>query len=239
MFSRPTIAAITLFAVAALGFGGHALAQDDAPKDDTKASYSMSATEVVDGMQKFYDEANTFSADFTQKFEDITKPGEPKVSKGVVFFKKGGKMRWDYAKGSANDEKFLISNGKTFWSWEPTYNQYCAMDLSQATLPSALTFLAGEGDIKKDFDVTVVGEDDNRIQIELTPKTPNPNYEVLEFNIRKTNFRVDQVIIVDALGNENNMYFKKAEFNAKMDDGNFAFDPPADANHICGEGKGG
>ena len=84
-------------------FGGMqvdtAQADDDTPKAD----------EVVDKMQSYYENARTFSAEFKQVYEEVN--GLKKNSSGVVFFKKGGKMRWDYEKP---EEKYLFSNGEIF-----------------------------------------------------------------------------------------------------------------------------
>lgn len=201
---------------------------DDESDDKNGTGKELTVNDVVDGMQAYYDQANTFSANFKQNYEEVT--GVNKVSEGQLFFKKGGKMRWDYSKP---EEKYLIANGETFWAWEPKYNQYCKQSISDSTLPTALTFLSGGGDIREDFIVRLAGETEKRYQVQLTPKEANPNYKLIEFNIRKGNFRVDQVIVEDDLGNLNNLYFMQAEINGDLPDDNFEFSPPADATHMC------
>lgn len=227
-----------LAACATLALLGTASAQSEAPTVTAQAdSTQVSVDEIVDGLQKFYNDSKTFQAEFSQVYEEIN--GVERTSSGLVYFKKPGKMRWDYPKADKQDEKYLISDGKTFWAWEPGFKQYCRQSMADVALPSALTFLGGEGDIRKDFDVKLVDARDGRYLIELKPKTPNPNYTVLEFVVNQKNFRVDSVVIWDALGNQNRLYFKKQKFDEAQDDANFAFSPPADATHMCGDSNSG
>ena len=204
-------------------FGG---AQTRATPDVTDA------TAIIDGMQAYYDKAKNYSAAFDQKQLEIN--GIERVSNGVVWFKKPGKMRWDYQVGT-DDERYLISDGTTFWSWEPAFQQYCSQDLGTSQLPTALTFLAGEGDIKQDFDFKLLeSTNDKRYRVELTPKVPSSAYSVVEFELSKKTYRVEVVVIVDALGNVNTLNFKDAQINASdMADDYFVFEPPANAVKLC------
>ena len=50
---------------------------------------------VLDGIQRFYAEAKDFSAEFEQTYTYVAHQ-RSQVSKGKVYFKNPGKMRWYY-----------------------------------------------------------------------------------------------------------------------------------------------
>ena len=195
---------------------------------NNKGTVADDARQYVDAIQKYYDNAKTYSATFDQDYETVD--GVKKHSNGVVWFKKPGLMRWDYEKP---ESRFLISDGKYFWSWEPVYRQYCKQNLSTSQLPTALTFLAGTGRIEDNFSVKLDKIKGNQVSLTLTPVTPSLAYERIKFEILMPTAKVYRATIYDALGNFNRITFKSPEMNAELADSSFRFEPPADARHIC------
>ena len=193
-----------------------------------KGTVSADARQYVDAIQAYYDSAKTYSAAFDQDYESVD--GIKKQSKGTVWFKKPGKMRWDY---ETPESRFLISDGKNFWSWEPVYRQYCRRDLQSSQLPTALTFLAGGGRIEDDFSVSVHKVNGNQVTLDLKPVVSSLAYERIQFEILMPSAKVYRATIYDAMGNVNKITFKSPEINANLDDASFNFEPPKDARHIC------
>ena len=194
----------------------------------SKGTVSDDARIYVDAIQAYYDSAKTYSASFEQDYESVD--GIKKQSKGTVWFKKPGKMRWDY---ETPEQRFLISDGKNFWSWEPVYRQYCRRDLASSQLPTALTFLAGGGHIEDDFSVSVNKISGNQITLDLKPVVSSVAYDRIKFEILMPSAKVYRATIYDAMGNVNKITFKSPEINAALEDSSFKFEPPKDAQHIC------
>ena len=192
------------------------------------AAANDDAAKYIAVVQAYYDAAKTYSASFSQVYQTVD--GIKKESSGVVWFKKPGLMRWDYEKP---ESRFLISDGKYFWSWEPVYRQYCKQDLSTSQLPTALTFLSGKGRIEDDFNVSVSSVKDKRVTLELLPKQPSLAYAKILFEILMPSAKVYRVTIIDGMGNTNKITFKSPEINANLEDSSFTFTPPKDASHIC------
>lgn len=184
--------------------------------------------QIVNAVQDYYNKAFSYSAQFKQVYETVD--GIKTESSGVVWFKKPGLMRWDYEKP---EMRFLLSDGENFWSWEPIYRQYCKQPLKAAQLPTALTFLAGEGRIEDDFNVSVQSVLGNQVTLELLPKVPTSAYSKIHFKVILPRAKVYQVRIFDAMGNENLITFESPELNGQMESKLFSFTPPADAVHIC------
>jgi len=206
------------------------MAQAPPPSD------AITADSVTDRMQSYYETVKVYSAEFKQDVSDIS--GLTQSSKGIVFFMKPGRMRWQY---TSPDEKYLISNGKQLWAWEPAYKQYCEQDLQSGTVPTALTFLTGEGNIRKEFNVKLLDKAAAGTHaIELTPKNPNPNYQNIVFVVDATSFRVKTATVADALGNINKITFSDVIINEGVGEVKaeyFEFKAPADAKELCGQFK--
>ena len=208
-----------------------AAAADNAIQQKAKAkatTVTPEARQYVDAIQKYYDNAKTYSAAFEQEYETVD--GIKKTSTGTVWFKKPGMMRWDYETPEA---RFIISDGESLWTWEPTYRQFCKQSLKGSQLPSALSFLTGTGKIEDDFSVKLAKIDGNQVQLELTPAEPSLAYESMKFEILMPSAKVYRATIYDAMGNLNRITFKSPEINAELDSNSFRFNPPADARHIC------
>lgn len=195
---------------------------------ETAGASEASASALVEAMQSYYDSAKTYSADFVQDFESVD--GIENQSSGTVWFKKPGLMRWDYKKP---ESRFLLSDGKYFWSWEPVYRQYCKQNIEAAQLPTALTFLAGKGRVEDDFNAEIVSVKAMQVRLKLTPKVPSTAYESILFDLLMPSAKVYRVTLNDSMGNTNVITFKSPELNAKLDAKLFKFNPPKDATHIC------
>src|SRR6056297_2223033 len=73
-------------------------AQEAEPEQEPEveaAPGGLTADEVAERIQRFYGATDDFQSAFLQTYTDIA-AGETKVSRGRVYFKKPGMMRWDY-----------------------------------------------------------------------------------------------------------------------------------------------
>ncbi len=191
-----------------------ALVQQPAPKD------------IVDKMQKFYERTQDFKADFRQVRTDKAF-GRKLTFDGTVKFKKPGKMRWDY---KTPEKKLFVSDGKVLWVYEPEDEQAFKQPLTESTLPTAVTFLTGQGKLEKDFDVTMADKEDpveaGDYALKLTPKAPTAQYKYIVLDVDPKTFQVKQSFIHDTQGNTNQVTFLKVELNTKIPDSLFSFTPP-------------
>lgn len=213
-----------------LTLGTVAVAQD---------SPSPTAAEVTDKVQKFYQDIKDYQSNFTQVYTDIA-AGEETRSGGKVFFKKPGKMRWDYYEtkdGKTHVTKVLVSDGKEFNIYEAAYAQYYRQCLGDSQLPSAISFLMGTGDLAKEFDTALAkAPEAGTLRLELTPKKSSGKYKKIEFTVDASTFAVTRTTVHDPYGNTNVITFKKADINKKLPDAGFSFPAPKGAR-ILGGGK--
>jgi outer membrane lipoprotein carrier protein len=221
---------MTTFALALFLAASPAATVPAKPADPAKATAPSNEApalrSVLEKMQKRYDQAKDFRAKFTQTYSRAV-VGRSTVSTGTLFFKKPGRMRWDYDKP---EPRMFLSNGQVLWLYEPTEKQAFKQDLKSSQLPAALAFLMGKGKLVDEFDVTFAKDEHGRpgdIHLALSPKQPQSAYKSILFVVDPKEFLVRESVLVDSQGNTNHFVFDDLEVNGKVSDALFKWTPPA------------
>ncbi len=219
MFRRSfVIAAIT--AASAL-----ALAPTFAVGQTAPAQASLTADQIVDRVQAFYDKTKTFRSTFKQRYS-VKAYAKTKDSNGEVMFEKPGKMSWRYT----NNGNRVVSDGKIVKVYEKENKQMYEQPLEKSQYPAALSFLTGGGKLKDSF----VFERANAQQMGFeggfvlvgTPKDATPAYQKIFLFVDGATYQVRRVLLLDAQGNKNRFDFTKPQVNTKTPPGEFNFTPP-------------
>ncbi len=195
------------------------------------AAAAPDVTQVVDGIQKFYADAQDLQANFTQSYT-YTVYDRTQVSQGVVYFKKPGMMRWDYQKPQP---KVFVADGQTLWVYEPEENQAFKRKLSDAQLPVALPFMSGEGKLTDEFATKLLeSKDAKTLLVELVPKRHAGDYKSLQLTVDAATFAVIASTVIDPVGNTNRLVFADMKTNVGLPDAGFKFRPPDGVRIITG-----
>jgi len=80
----------------------------------TPQTSSDSANSVARLLDDRYHNAQSLRAVFLERYSDG--PHEARVESGTVYFRRPGRMRWDY---DAPEKKLFIADGKTVWFYVP------------------------------------------------------------------------------------------------------------------------
>jgi len=184
---------------------------------------------ILAEIQKRYENTNDIEASFLQEYiGKVMKRAQR--GEGKVFFKKKGMMRWDY---QAPNQK-LISNGLTLWYYQPEENQVFVSDVSKVIKEKTpLAFLAGEGDLSRDFKLLnfneSVSQKEENFVLELTPKEPNAALSKLTLTVDKKTYYVIQADVFDGLGNVTRTRFIDIKTNVGLSNSFFNFTIPPGA----------
>lgn len=212
---------------------------DKAPASPTAGAIRLpnpagdpAATEVVKGVQDFYRKTQQLTAKFRQSNYNKTF-GLPTVNDGKVYLKKPGKMRWDYfSKRDKNKvTRSQMSNGQTIWAVDVNGKWYYKQSLTDSTLPVAVTFLTGKGDLTKEFDARLLtgskyGGPTDKV-LELTPKKPSAQFKTLVLVVDPASHRVKKSIVTTATGDTNEFAFYEPDTTKAIADTTFVFNPKA------------
>lgn len=189
-------------------------------------SYPFTLDEIIERMQNKYEETKNFKADFTQT--SILKSIKQKqVSRGQVFIKKPGMMRWEYGEP---DAQLIVSDGKVIWFYVPADKQVMMSKVNGASDSYTLNvFLSGIGKLRDAFKIEFESEEmipQSQYLLRLTPKKSHPNLRRLVIGINKEDFKVETSSIYDIYGNQTTVSFSNIEMNKEMSEDIFHFEIP-------------
>jgi outer membrane lipoprotein carrier protein len=200
------------------------------------AVYCVTGQEVLNEIQNRYEKTNDIEANFIQEYFGKGMK-QPNRGEGKVYFKKKGMMRWDY---TVPNQK-LISDGHTLWYYQPDEKQVLISDVSSVlNEKTPLAFLAGEGNLSRDFKLlnlkeSVSQKEDNYV-VELAPQEPLATLSKLILTVDKRAYIVLQVDVLDALGNVTRTRFINIKTNVGLSSSLFQFTSPPGTEVIKTQG---
>ena len=185
----------------------------------------LTAQQIVQRIQDFYDRTTNFQADFTQVSRSRLIGEEQRA--GRVIFRRPGRMRWNYT----TNGDVIVSNGTTLLAYQAEDRQAIQQNLTQSQMPTALAFLTGTGRLADSFTFRLL--DASQFQyptgyvLEARPTTPQPTYERIVFYVDRATFQVTRTALIDAQGNTNRIDFRNPRVNLEVPDSTFNWTPPA------------
>lgn len=188
---------------------------------------NLSATQVVDKVQLYYEGVADYKAKFVQTTAHKMFPGKLQRAYGTVMFKKGGLMRWEYRRP---EKKLFIYDGMVLWVYEPEVPQIFKGTGNTDRLRKALAFLTGEGKIKHSYKASKANSKNYVFEegyvLILVPKEKSSPFKQVELYVSDGTFRVARSVVVDHDGNRNRLDFYEPTTNAGLDPRLFEFVPP-------------
>jgi outer membrane lipoprotein carrier protein len=168
--------------------------------------------------------------DMSARFEQETFIGSLKrVEKGAgrVYFKKGGKMLWEYTQPAVQK---IYLDGKNLWFYLPEDKQVLKNDMSRLPSDITLDLFAGKLKIKEKFNVRIVtgeprGQSDAAV-LQLIPKTVHPNLKSLTLWVDRNNYYITRSSLEDEIGNRTLLSFSAIAIDTGLSDSLFMFTPP-------------
>ncbi|HLK85814.1 MAG TPA: outer membrane lipoprotein carrier protein LolA [Candidatus Binataceae bacterium] len=181
---------------------------------------------ILRRLQHRYDCSRSLQANFDEK---ISSPGGmTRTRKGTVYFKKVGRMRWEFAAPSAGT---VVSDGKTVYDYEQDLNQVVELPVSKALKSSATTFLLGLGNIKRDFKVSLPAQPpaDGLTHIVLVPRGGG---DTMELGLDPKSYEIVKFKLTNQVGGVTEVEFSAIRTNVSLDDSLFKFTVPAGADIV-------
>ena len=188
---------------------------------------SPTLEEVIRGVEGAYGKMTDLKSEFTQSA--LNKSLNQTIdAQGVVYLKKGGKLRWEYAEPTKQE---IVSDGKTIWVYTPELNQVNTGPAPEALAGPAGSFLSGLGKLREHFTVRFLNpvqpkDADGNIVLDLTPKQPLPTLARLILSLDAKTYDLRKAVVYDQFENTVTMRFTKMAVNSGLPDKLFAFTPP-------------
>ncbi len=170
-------------------------------------------------------------ANFTQATL-LEAAGIERESGGVVEFKRGGKMRWEY---TGSDPQLIVSDGTVLWVHQVRDHTAIRREMAElsASARTALDLLGGVDNFDAHFNVGGCGER----CIELTPKVDDPDLSAVQLILSADGTALAGVVTLDAIGNKTRIELSDVKTNTGIPDGDFNFVVPEDVDVFDGQGR--
>ena len=181
------------------------------------------AESVIAHLQKRYDSTVDFVADFRQETEIKTINRNLKAW-GKLYFKRPGKMLWRYEEPKG---QLILADGKSLYYYQPEQRQVVKSALDHAFRSDVpLSFLLGIGNLKRDFQVTLRGLDQENYTLQLGPKGDLGGVNELFLGVDSKAFDILWARIRDTVGNINTVRFSGMRRGVGLKDSLFRFERP-------------
>ena len=181
-------------------------------------------------LEKRYGDMKDLSAEFEQETH-LSSIKQVKKGEGKVFFKKVGKMLWEY---SSPEVQKIILDGTNLWFYMPEEKQ--AMKNNFSTIPSHIVVDLFRGAIKiqQKFTVTLVqpAEKNKRTEIvlQLIPIIYDPTVTKVALWVDPETYTITKSLLEDEFGTKTILEFKNIKIDGGLDDKLFKFVPPPDVD---------
>jgi len=194
------------------------------------------AAETARALQQKYDRVGDFTADFTHTYEGgVLK--KKATEHGTVQIKKPGRMRWDY---TAPDKKTFVSDGHTIYSYIPADKQAMVSDMpSDDEATTAVLFLAGKGNLTRDFSVSYVTADETpgTWALRLDPRRKQRDYDWLVLVVDRDTLQIRSLTAAEQQGGRSSFAFTNYRENVGLSDKAFEFKIPKGVDVIRANGR--
>lgn len=187
------------------------------------ASDPQDEARVIDGLQKSYDSAVDFVADFRQETELKTLARSLKAH-GKLYFKRPGRMLWRYDEPKG---QFVLADGKNLYYYQPEQGQVLKSPLKSAFRSDIpLSFLLGIGNLKKEFKVSLKGLEQGFYLLRLEPRGELGGFGEILLSVDAESFNIRSSRIRDAAGNVTMIRFASMRKGAGLKDSLFRLQLP-------------
>jgi outer membrane lipoprotein carrier protein len=194
-----------------------------------------SADEAARGVQRHYDQVKDFTADFTHTYQGgVLK--KTISERGTVQIKKPGRMRWEY---TAPERKTFVSDGRKIYSYIPADRQVVVADMpKEDEATTAVLFLAGKGDLTRDFSVSYSdGGSGGLWLLRLDPRRKQRDYDWLILGVDPGTMQIRRLVAADQQGGTSTFDFSNYRENTGLTDKIFAFTIPRGVDVITSGGS--
>ncbi len=182
--------------------------------------------EVARSIQRSYENVRDFSADFTHAYAGGVL-GQQVTERGSVLIKKPWKMRWTY---TDPERKVFVSDGVKLYSYIPQDKQvYVSSVPTRDDTSTPTLFLAGKGNITRDFAVTWADLPEaprDTYAVKLVPTRKEQEYDWLILVVDQRTLQLRMLVTIDRQGGRSTVSFTKLKENVNMPDSNFTFQSP-------------
>ena len=163
-------------------------------------------------VQAAYGKLDSFTAEF-QQHSYLAALDSYESSAGTVWFKRPGKMRWDYR---TPEEQLFVTKDSTLWLYQPVERQLLIDDFKSLFLNDMpVSFILGIGNLSEQFNLISACQGPEDIVLELSPKEADEALEIFRLTVSESGYPTGAQIN-DLGGNSTSIVFRKFDRSGKF-----------------------
>jgi len=202
-------------------------------------TYSESIDHIINGLQKYLNNTNNFTASFTQETQ-LQSFGEKQISSGEVYIMKPGQMTWEYQKPELQT---IMINRRQVWIYTPEDNQVIKTRIEKlGTSAIYKLFLSNKIKINDIFNISTAKEAGNSKRqtffLELFPKNTEINIHKVIIELSRVSYEIKSFATYDQMDNITTVKFIRAKRNKGINPSIFDFKIPDGVEIITSEDLG-
>jgi outer membrane lipoprotein carrier protein len=212
------------------------------------AARADEASLYVKQFEKTYRTAKTLRATFQERY--IEQGRVQRAESGIAYFRKPGKMRWEY---EAPERNLFVVDGKYAWFYVPADHTVTRVPAKRSDdWRTPLALLAGEAKVSRicervSLDPGAQPADKDLVVLHCKLKqargdaqsgealSASDEASSVEFTLVRASGELRKVLIHDRGGVEVEFQFKNWDLNPQVDVKSFRFDPPRSVAIVNGE----
>ncbi len=137
---------------------------------------SADLNQVLKSIEARYNSVKTLQSNFEQS---VTMQGKSSIERGVLYLRKPGQMRWEYAQPAG---KLFLSDAKKIYYVSPASRRVEVSAVKETEdLRAPLAFLLGRLDFARDFGRYESSQRERSLLVRAFPKNAKSFFEYVEF----------------------------------------------------------
>ena len=191
----------------------------------------VNASPGLDSLRYFFNEIQTFEANFGQEVLDESMDAIDS-GRGRVMIKRPGLFMWDYEPPEAQK---IIGDGDRVWIYDVDLEQVTVRDQQQSLGRTPALLLAGTQDIEQNYTIIDIGTQGRFDWVNLIPVDEESGFTEVRIGFEDNRLRLMELL--DNLGQRTRMSFVDLKENQPIPDSSFDFVPPAGVDVIDESGN--
>ncbi len=174
----------------------------------------------VDDLKRFYQQAQSMRAAFTQTVFD-QKGRKIQEVNGSMLLLRPNKFRWDYQKPY---EQQIISDGRQVFLFDIDLQQVTVRTVDKVLGTSPAALLAGGPNVEESFRLTRLQDFEGMQRVQAKPKQKDSGFQVVIIGFQQGTLA--DMRLVDAFGQSTHITFSQVELNPALNPSKFLFTVP-------------
>jgi outer membrane lipoprotein carrier protein len=180
-------------------------------------------------LDQFLENLQSLRTSFSQVVLDA-KGQQLETGQGTLLVRRPGKFRWEYTP-EGEGPQVLVADGVNLWFYDRDLQQATVKPAAAALTTTPVILLSGTAaEMRAAFTITDEGMRDALAWVQVTPRSATAEFSSAELGFRGT--QLARLVIHDRLNQTDTLSFTNSARDARVEDAELRFTPPAGVDVI-------